>query len=137
MADKKAKAESQREREREQRLKAVRDKAESSHPIPQRVVTPPRAVPVQPLLARGCDYPRCGRLDPLDRDLPAMLLFYFIFETHEFPSFCICASFSFPFRYFIMSICDFMSFDFGCLDVTAEPFGTTPTFRSNSRIWIY
>ena len=30
-----------------------------------------------------------------------------------------------------------MSFDFGCLDVTAEPFGTTPTFRSNSRIWIY
>ena len=30
-----------------------------------------------------------------------------------------------------------MSFDFGCLDVTAEPFGSTLTFRNNSRIWIY
>ena len=118
-------------------LKAVRGKAESSHPIPQRVVTPPRAVPVQPLLARGCDYPRCGRLDPLDRDLPALLLFYFIFETHEFPSFCICASFPFPFHYFIVSICDCMSFTFGCLDVNVEPVGSTPSSRSHSRICIY
>ena len=30
-----------------------------------------------------------------------------------------------------------MSFDFGYLDVTAEPVGPTPTFHIKSRIWIY
>ena len=64
-----------KEREREQRLKAVRDKASSSPPIPQRVVTPPRVVPVQPLLARDCDYLCRGLVAGLEEHYAC---FYFI-----------------------------------------------------------